>query len=76
MVLGRYQDSKRHTMEQAHSSNNIILKVEGLRKHFPVHRGFFQRIAGWIKSVDGVDLEITQGTTLGLVGESGCGKST
>lgn len=63
-------------MEQAHSFNNIILKVEGLRKYFPVHRGFFQRTTGWIKSVDGVDLEITQGTTLGLVGESGCGKST
>lgn len=57
-------------------SNNIMLSVEGLKKYFPVRRGFFQRIIGWIKAVDGVDFEIQQGKTLGLVGESGCGKST
>jgi oligopeptide transport system ATP-binding protein len=57
-------------------SNNIILRVEGLKKYFPVQRGFLQRIIGWIKAVDGVDLTIHQGKTLGLVGESGCGKST
>jgi oligopeptide transport system ATP-binding protein len=56
--------------------NNLVLKVEGLKKHFPVRRGFFQRIVGWVKAVDGVDFEIRQGQTLGLVGESGCGKST
>lgn len=56
--------------------NNLVLKVEGLKKHFPVRRGFFQRVVGWIKAVDGVDFEIRQGETLGLVGESGCGKST
>ncbi len=58
------------------ASDSAILKVEGLRKFFPVHRGFFQRVIGWIKAVDGVDFEIDQGKTLGLVGESGCGKST
>jgi oligopeptide/dipeptide ABC transporter ATP-binding protein len=58
------------------NSNNIMLKVEGLKKHFPVRRGFFQRIIGWVKAVDGVDFEIQQAKTLGLVGESGCGKST
>jgi oligopeptide/dipeptide ABC transporter ATP-binding protein len=58
------------------ASNNILLKVEGLKKYFPVRRGFFQKVAGWIKAVDGVDLVIHQGKTLGLVGESGCGKST
>jgi oligopeptide transport system ATP-binding protein len=56
--------------------NNIVLKVEGLKKHFPVRRGFFQKVIGWVKAVDGVDFEIQQGKTLGLVGESGCGKST
>lgn len=63
-------------MKKIDSSNNAILKVEGLRKYFPVRRGFFQRVTGWIKAVDGVDFEIDQGKTLGLVGESGCGKST
>ena len=56
--------------------NNTILKVRGIKKYFPVHRGFFQSVIGWIKAVDGVDFEIYQGETLGLVGESGCGKST
>ena len=63
-------------MEHFHGLGNITLKVEGLAKHFPLRRGFFQRISGWVKSVDGVDLQISQGQTLGLVGESGCGKST
>jgi len=54
----------------------IALRVEGLKKHFPVRRGFFQRIAGRVKAVDGISLEIQKGKTLGLVGESGCGKST
>lgn len=58
------------------TNRNITLRVEGLKKYFPVRRGFFQRTAGWIKAVDGIDLEIEPGKTLGLVGESGCGKST
>lgn len=57
-------------------NDEILLRAEGLRKYFPVRRGFFQRISGWIKAVDGVDLEIRRGKTMGLVGESGCGKST
>ena len=58
------------------TNQNITLRVEGLKKYFPVHRGFFQRTAGWIKAVDGIDLDIESGKTLALVGESGCGKST
>jgi len=53
-----------------------VLAVTGLRKHFPVRRGFLQRVHGWVKAVDGVDFGIPRGKTLGLVGESGCGKST
>jgi len=58
------------------ASDNVMLKAEGLTKYFPVRRGFLQRVIGWIKAVDGVDFEIYQGKTLGLVGESGCGKTT
>ncbi|MFH1933197.1 MAG: ATP-binding cassette domain-containing protein [Pseudomonadota bacterium] len=56
--------------------NNTILNVQAIKKYFPVRRGFFQQVIGWIKAVDGVDFEIKRGKTLGLVGESGCGKST
>jgi len=58
------------------TTNNTMLRIEGLKKYFPVRRGFFQSIIGWIKAVDGVDLSIARGKTVGLVGESGCGKST
>jgi oligopeptide/dipeptide ABC transporter ATP-binding protein len=63
-------------MEVFKPSNDAVLKVEGLKKYFPVRRGFFRKVIGWIKAVDGVGFEIRQGKTLGLVGESGCGKST
>jgi oligopeptide/dipeptide ABC transporter ATP-binding protein len=57
-------------------SNRVLLSVKGLKKHFAVRRGFFQKAVGWIKAVDGVSLTVERGKTLGLVGESGCGKST
>ena len=58
------------------SGEDKLLEVGGLKKYFPVRRGFFQRVAGWIKAVDDVSFNIARGTTLGLVGESGCGKTT
>lgn len=53
-----------------------LLKVRNLKKHFPVHSGFFSRISAWVKAVDNISFDIYAGETLGLVGESGCGKTT
>src|SRR5215475_1997153 len=53
-----------------------VLEVRGLKKHFPARQGLLGRGAAWVKAVDGVDFVIDAGETLGLIGESGCGKTT
>ena len=53
-----------------------LLDVQGLKKHFPIYKGVFSRVRGHVYAVDGVSFRIGRGETLGLVGESGCGKST
>ncbi|MGC2202664.1 MAG: dipeptide ABC transporter ATP-binding protein [Stellaceae bacterium] len=53
-----------------------LLEVQNLKKHFPIHKGMFSRVSGHVYAVDGVSFHIDCGETLGLVGESGCGKST
>ena len=58
------------------TENKSILSIKALRTWFPVRKGVFLRIANYIKAVDNVDLEIQKGSTLALVGESGCGKTT
>ena len=63
-------------MAETKQSNSVLLQVGNLKKYFPVRSGVFSRIAGWVKAVDDVSFEIYEGETLGLVGESGCGKTT
>lgn len=53
-----------------------LLKVEGLKKYFPIKKGMLGRTAGYVKAVDDISFYVNQGETLGIVGESGCGKST
>ncbi|MDD2915328.1 MAG: dipeptide ABC transporter ATP-binding protein [Gallionella sp.] len=57
-------------------TKHALLQVEKLQVHFPIRKGILQRVVGQVKAVDGVSLEIPQGRTLALVGESGCGKTT
>ena len=53
-----------------------LIKIQSLKKYFPVYAGYFSRVMGQVKAVDDVSFEIKEGETLGLVGESGCGKTT
>ncbi|MCL5032283.1 MAG: ATP-binding cassette domain-containing protein, partial [Thermotogae bacterium] len=67
--------------EELEDQNNdqktdILLEVKNLKKYFPIKAGVFRSIVGWVKAVDDVSFHIKKGETLGLVGESGCGKTT
>jgi peptide/nickel transport system ATP-binding protein len=60
----------------ARTAGDVILAVRGAKKHFPIREGALQRVVGQVRAVDGVSFDIMRGQTLGLVGESGCGKTT
>ncbi|MEU5343138.1 MULTISPECIES: dipeptide ABC transporter ATP-binding protein [unclassified Streptomyces] len=64
------------TLTKDAAPGETLLKVTGLQKHFPIRKGLLQRQVGAVRAVDGIDFEVKSGETLGVVGESGCGKST
>ena len=64
------------TLTRDAAPGETLLKVTGLQKHFPIRKGLLQRQVGAVRAVDGLDFEVRSGETLGVVGESGCGKST
>src|SRR5439155_5439526 len=68
--------SRRGDHAVSESNGQPILEVRDLRTHFPIKKGVFSRTVGYVKAVDGVTFEVQPGKTLGLVGESGCGKTT
>ncbi len=62
--------------DSMNGQDKILLEVKGLRKYYPLQKGFLRKVVGQLRAVDDVSFRISEGQTLGLVGESGCGKTT
>ena len=69
-------DGRVNGATNGHGADDLLLEVKELQMHFPIKKGFLRRTVGHVKAVDGVNFSIRTGETLGLVGESGCGKTT
>ena len=65
-----------NSFDGAENDPQYLLVVKNLKKYFPIKSSFFKKTIGNVKAVDGISFKIKRGTTMGLVGESGCGKST
>lgn len=72
----RGETQRAEAATQGNSDRNVLIDVRDLKKYFPIKKGILNRVTGQIKAVDGVTFQIFQGETFGLVGESGCGKTT
>jgi len=75
-LLRRRTDSEAHARPHLRRQTEPLLSVENLQVHFPIRAGILRRRIGWLRAVDGVSLTVHEGETVGLVGESGCGKTT
>ncbi len=72
----RHEPDSLAPLAAPYAQRKVLLDVKGLKTHYPIRKGLLKRVAGFVKAVDGIDLTVREGSTLALVGESGCGKTT
>ncbi|MBI5454134.1 MAG: ABC transporter ATP-binding protein [Deltaproteobacteria bacterium] len=72
----RHEPDELPSLAVPHEKRETLLEVKGLKTYYPIRKGLLKRVKGHLKAVDGIDLTVRKGSTLALVGESGCGKTT